>query len=309
MRLGRDDCDYAKKGDAGVRRTNARIAAVLTVAAALAIEFAHAQQPAVKPATATPEATKPPVKLPAQPPDVPAPKIGADGQPVAKFIQAHENFVKVAKEGKAGLLFLGDSITAGWNGQKTIWEKAFGAYRPANFGIGGDRTQHVLWRIVNGELDGIKPKAVVLMIGTNNSGGDPADGIARGITKIVATIRAKLPETKVLLLAVFPRGEKPGPVREKIAQVNKLIAKLDDGKSIFYLDIGGKFLQPDGTLTKEIMPDSLHLSAKGYHIWADAISPKLAELMKWGGAEPAAAQVHAGRPLSSLAEARPKTSE
>jgi lysophospholipase L1-like esterase len=224
----------------------------------------------------------PPVKLPPQPPDVAAPKLGPDGKPNAGFVKSHESFVATAKQGKVHLLFLGDSITAGWGGQKAIWEKAFGKYSPANFGIGGDRTQHVLWRIQNGELDGIKPKAAVVMIGTNNSGSDPADGIAKGVTKIVETIREKSPATKVLLLAVFPRGEKaaPNPQRDKLKQVNETIAKLDDGKHVFFLDIGGKFLEPDGSLTKEIMPDFLHLSAKGYQIWADAITPKLAELMK-----------------------------
>ena len=215
-----------------------------------------------------------------QPPDVAAPKMGTNAVPDAGFIKRHESFVKIAQAGDTGLLFLGDSITAGWGGQKNIWEKSFGEFKPANFGIGGDRTQHVLWRITNGELDGIKPKAVVLMIGTNNSGSDSAESIASGITKIVETIRAKLTGTKVLLLAVFPRGEKPSPTREKLKQVNGIIAKLDDGKNVFYLDIGEKFLQPDGTLTREIMPDFLHLSAKGYQIWADAITPKLAELTK-----------------------------
>ncbi len=180
------------------------------------------------------------------------------------------------------MVFLGDSITAGWNRNKEIWDKAFGAYEPVNFGIGGDRTQHVLWRITNGELDGIKPKAFVVMIGTNNSGADPADGIAKGVTKIVETLREKQPQAKILLLAVFPRGEKPegNAARAKLAEVNQIISKLDDGKHVHYLDIGTKFTQVDGSLTKDIMPDFLHLSPAGYQIWADAIKDKLAELMK-----------------------------
>ncbi|MEI7730550.1 MAG: platelet-activating factor acetylhydrolase IB subunit [Verrucomicrobiota bacterium] len=216
----------------------------------------------------------------AQAPDVAAPKMGTNGQVQVNFQRAHESFVKIATAGSTDLVFLGDSITAGWNGKKDIWEKSFGKYRPANFGIGGDRTQHVLWRITNGELDGIKPKAAVLMIGTNNSGSDSAEGIASGITKIVQYIHTKLPGTKVLLLAVFPRGEKPNPQREKLKQVNSIIAKLHDGNTVYYLDIGDKFLQANGMLTKEIMPDFLHLSAKGYQIWADAITPTLASLMK-----------------------------
>jgi lysophospholipase L1-like esterase len=242
-------------------------------------------KPAAAPAAPAPaKPAVPAVALPPQPPDVAAPKVGPDGKPQDGFIKAHENFVKIAKEGKTELLFLGDSITEGWRGKKAIWEKAFGAYSPANFGISGDRTQHVLWRIENGELDGIKPKAAVLMIGTNNSGTDPAEGIAKGVTKIVETIRAKTPNTKILLLAVFPRGSKSdgafGPQQEKLKQVNAIIAKLDDGKHVFFLDIGDKFVSGPGPISAEIMPDFLHLSEKGYQIWADAISLKLTELMK-----------------------------
>jgi lysophospholipase L1-like esterase len=255
----------------------------------LALSFAFsiaasvlADQPkvAVKPeAKAAPKPASPP--LPKQAPDVAAPKVMPDGTPNPGFIASHERFVEIAKKGDTGLLFLGDSITAGWGSQKAIWDTAFGAYKPANFGIGGDRTQHVLWRVLNGELEVHKPKVAVIMIGTNNSGTDEAEGTARGVTKIVEAIRTKLPETKILLLAVFPRGATPtnNPGRAKNEKVNSIISKLDDGKMIHFMDIGAKFLQPDGTLTKEIMPDLLHLSAKGYQIWADAITPKLAELM------------------------------
>ena len=122
------------------------------------------------------------------------------------------------------------------------------------------------------------------MIGTNNSGSDSAENIAKGITVIVETIRTKQPQAKILLLAVFPRGDKPtgklGAANEKLKQVNAIIAKLDDGKNIHFLDIGPSFPQPDGALTPEVMPDFLHLSPVGYQLWADAISPKLAELMK-----------------------------
>jgi lysophospholipase L1-like esterase len=228
--------------------------------------------------------TKAPAAKPApQTPDVAAKKYGRDGKVNAGFMAAHERFVKIANEGEAKLVFLGDSITAGWGGKKAIWEAAFGAYKPANFGIGGDRTQHVLWRIENGELDGaIKPKAAVVMIGTNNVRADSAEGIAKGVTLIVETIRTKQPQAKILLLAVFPRGEKAegNAFRDKLKVVNATIAKLDDGEHIHYLDIGEKFLEDDGSLSKEIMPDFLHLSPAGYQIWADAIGPKLAELMK-----------------------------
>lgn len=220
-----------------------------------------------------------------QQPDVAAPKMDAKtGQPQATFMQKHESFVQIAKEGKAKLVFLGDSITQGWGGAKAVWDEAFGKYKPANFGIGGDRTQHVLWRIENGELDGIKPKAFVIMIGTNNSATDSAEGIAKGIAKIVETVRAKQPQAKILLLAVFPRGNRAdgqlNAQNDKLKEVNATITKLDDGKHIFYLDIGKKFVPGNGPIDKAIMPDALHLSAKGYQIWADAIGPKLAALMK-----------------------------
>jgi lysophospholipase L1-like esterase len=229
-------------------------------------------------------APAPPVAPTIQKADVASEKFGPDGKVNQGFADAHERFVKQAQEGKAQLVFLGDSITAGWGGQKDLWAAAFGPYTPVNFGIGGDRTQHVLWRITNGELDVIKPKAVVLMIGTNNVGSNSAEEIARGVTVIVETIREKQPQAKILLLAVFPRGDKPtgklGAANEKLVQVNEIIAKLNDGEHIFFLDIGSKFPLTDGALSAEIMPDFLHLSPAGYKIWADAIGPKLAELMK-----------------------------
>jgi lysophospholipase L1-like esterase len=216
-----------------------------------------------------------------QAPDEPATKKGKDGADDANFIKRHEGFVAEAKKGECGFLLMGDSITDGWRGHKPVYDSAFSAYKPLNFGIGGDRTQHVLWRMQNGELEGISPKVMMLMIGTNNSGGDSAEKIAAGVTAIVNYTKQKSPKTKILLLAVFPRGEKPAPIRDKLKQVNDTIAKLDDGgKTVKYLDIGAKFLQPDGTISKDIMPDFLHLSDPGYKVWADAVKDTLAELMK-----------------------------
>ena len=230
------------------------------------------------------KAAAPAVKLPVQPADVAAPKLGNDGQVNAGFAKAHESFVATAKKGEAQVVFLGDSITAGWNGAGKEVFKEYAKYNAANFGIGGDRVQHVLWRVENGEFEGIKPKAVVLMIGTNNSGTaeNSPEQIAAGIKNIIDAIHKRTPETKVLLLAIFPRGpgEANNPGRAKNKAVNALIAKLDDGKLVHYFDIGPKFLQPDGTLTKDIMPDLLHLSPKGYQIEADAIREKLASLVK-----------------------------
>ena len=198
------------------------------------------------------------------------------------WVGRHEGFVAIAKKGDVDVLFIGDSITDAWRGKDAAptWKKHFEPLKSANFGIGGDRTQHVIWRLQNGELDGIQPKVAVVMIGTNNSGQDAAEQIAAGITEVVRTIHKKSPETKVLLLGVFPRGEKADhPQRLKLIEVNKIISKLDDGKTVKYLDIGEKFLQPDGTLPKDIMPDFLHLSARGYEIWGDAIAPAVREML------------------------------
>jgi lysophospholipase L1-like esterase len=183
----------------------------------------------------------------------------------------------------AQLLFIGDSITHGWEnaGAKEIWEKYYGKRKAVNIGIGGDRTQHVLYRLQHGNLDGVKPKAAVVMIGTNNSNGEDntVEQIVDGIKAIVKELRTREPQMKVLLLGIFPRGENPNPQRGKIAQVNQIIQKLDDGKNIVYLDIGHRFLDDDGHLSATIMPDYLHPNTKGYEIWAEAIEPKLAELL------------------------------
>lgn len=193
----------------------------------------------------------------------------------------HESFLKRAKEGKIDLLFLGDSITQGW-GNNSVWQKNYVPQNAANFGIGGDMTQNVLWRINNGEIEGLSPKAIVLMIGTNNFGLSSAteDAVAKGVTTIVQTLRAKLPASKILLVGIFPRDQQPtAGIRKKIKTVNDQISKLDDGKSVRYLDISAKLANADGTLSKDIMPDFLHLSEKGYQIWAEAMQPLLAEMM------------------------------
>lgn len=202
--------------------------------------------------------------------------------PINRDIPRHKQFLAIAKKGGVEVLFLGDSITHGWEGQKA-WKKHFEPLKAANFGIGGDQTGHVLWRLTEGgEMEGIAPKVAVLMIGTNNSGRDSAEQIADGIGLIVKTIHGKSPKTKVLLLGVFPRGPKAGtPIREKLAKINEIVSKLDDdGKSVKCLDIGKKFLESDGTLTKEIMPDFLHLSPRGYEIWAEAITPTLKKMLE-----------------------------
>jgi lysophospholipase L1-like esterase len=207
----------------------------------------------------------------------------------AGWKKRHEGFVAMAKKGGVDLLFLGDSITDLWGGEGhrdasqggEIFRQEFEPLKAANFGIGGDQTQHVLWRIQNGELDGIQPKVVMLMIGTNNTSRNTAEEIAEGVTAIVKEIHKRSPSTKVLLLGIFPRGEKPNNrQRDKIKQVNAIIARLEDrGKTVRYLDLGNKFLEPDGTISRKIMYDALHLTEEGYQIWADAVKGPIKELM------------------------------
>lgn len=214
-------------------------------------------------------------------------------RPQDGWVKRHTSFVERAKKGDVDVLFVGDSITQGWEGAgKDVWNDRFAKWKPANFGIGGDRTQHVLWRIIEGkELDGIDPKVIVLMIGTNNFGSNTPEEVSAGVAAIVGEFRKQKPSAKVLLLGVFPRSSKAAKdlkdptvaaadeLHKKTAAVNATIAKLDDGKSVFYLDIGPKFLDEKGGLPKATMPDFLHLSPAGYKIWADAIGGRVEELL------------------------------
>ena len=208
-------------------------------------------------------------------------------------MQRHEAFVAEAKQGGIQVLFLGDSITDFWRdtnpqrGGKAVWDREYAPLHAANFGISADRTQNVLWRLEHGEADGYQPKVVVLMIGTNNTGLE-RDGTARnttaevveGVTAVVHELRAKFPDAKILFLAIFPRGEKDSPQRAQVAEVNQALAKLNDGQHVFFLDIGGRFLDAEGDIPRDIMPDLLHPSLKGYEIWADAIRGPLLQLLK-----------------------------
>lgn len=243
-------------------------------------------------------------------------------------VPRHKEFLKRIEQSKGAgdVVFLGDSITHGWEGQKA-WQEHFGSFKPVNLGIGGDQTGHVLWRITEGhELDQLKPKAAVLMIGTNNISGYSAPQIAGGVKAIVEELKRQKPNIKILVLGVFPRGssadaersleqiregvkpineelkkDKPDAKRvnalvrnlerqrgtipaeklnKKVADINAILAKLDDGKSVFYKDIGKGFLDANGGLSGEIMPDYLHLSAKGYDIWGKAIKGDLEKLVK-----------------------------
>ena len=199
----------------------------------------------------------------------------------ANWMKRHESFNERVKQGNVDLLLIGDSITQGWEGSgKAAWAKFYTPRNAVNLGIGGDRTQHVLWRLDHGNIDNISPKAAVLMIGTNNSGNNTSEQIADGVQAIVAKLRSKLPQTKILVLAIFPRGATVDDTRRKVnVAANARIAKLADDQMIHFLDIGSKFLAEDGSLSKEVMPDLLHLNEKSYTTWAEAIEPKLKELL------------------------------
>jgi lysophospholipase L1-like esterase len=196
----------------------------------------------------------------------------------------HEGFVEIAKRGNIDLLLHGDSITDWWvqnDANKAMFDKHFGHIRTANFAIAGDTTQGVLWGLKNGEGQGFQPKAVMLMIGTNNSGTFAAPEIAEGIGAIVLELRKDFPEARILLLAIFPRSVPGDPVRDKIAEVNRIIARLDDQQHVFYLDIGARFLDEQGHfLPDAFRPDNLHPAAKGYDIWGEAVRAKLDQLLK-----------------------------
>ncbi|NBQ22739.1 MAG: DUF4976 domain-containing protein [Verrucomicrobia bacterium] len=186
------------------------------------------------------------------------------------------------KEGNIDLAFIGDSITQGWEGNgKPVWESYYGARKAVNLGFGGDRTEHVIWRLTKGAWNQIKPKVAVLMIGTNNTGHkmqDPSQ-TAAGIERILNILKERSPKTKVLLLGVFPRGKAPHDRGRVINQgINQIIRRLADNDRVHYMDLGDHFLQSDGDLPASIMPDALHLNEEGYRIWAEAMEPKLKEL-------------------------------
>jgi beta-glucosidase len=200
--------------------------------------------------------------------------------------ERHQAFLEEARRGGIECLLMGDSITDWWaRAGLEVYEANFGDLDCANFGIAGDRTQGVLWRMQNGELEGYSPKLMMLMIGTNNlssrnrTPNTPAE-VALGIATIVTTFRVTFPEARVLLLGVFPRGATPNdPYRESIRHINALIANLDDGAHVRFMDIGDRFLAPDGSIPVEIMADGLHPTARGYEIWAEAVMPTFREML------------------------------
>jgi len=213
--------------------------------------------------------------IPAHAATIPVPREG-------RWIERHEQINAQVREHPPDLVFIGDSITQGWESAgKEEWDRRYAPRNAANLGISGDRTQHVLWRLDHGNLEGITPKVAVVMIGTNNSGDDRPERIADGIEAIVKNLRAFLPRARILLLAIFPRGEDASDARRRTnEETNRRIAGLADGKWIHFLDIGSRFTRPDGTISRDVMPDLLHLSPAGYAIWGEAMEPTLARLLR-----------------------------
>ncbi len=193
----------------------------------------------------------------------------------------HENFLSQARNGNIRVLFLGDSITDLWQGEgRPVWHSNFAPLAAANFGIGGDKVENVLWRVRNGELDRIAPRVVVLLIGTNNLGSNSVEDILATQLELIVEIHRHLPKTKVLLLGVFPRVDSwSKDFRGNIEPINQGLARLADGHFIHFLNIGDLFKSPAGGISPKIMHDGLHLTEKGYEIWAGAMLPTLKRLL------------------------------
>ena len=212
--------------------------------------------------------------------------------PVYDWAVRHAAVTKIAAEKKASLVFIGDSITQMFGGEphdrsqpgKDVWEQYYGKRNAANLGFGYDFVENTLWRLQHGELDGAAAKVVVIHIGTNNVSRNTPEEIAAGIRAICAEVHQRQPAAKTVLMAIFPRGPKPDGTRAKLEAINKLIAPLDGKDGITFLDIGAKFLEPDGTISRETMGDFLHPTAKGYEIWTRELEPVLNKLL--GEAEP-----------------------
>jgi lysophospholipase L1-like esterase len=207
--------------------------------------------------------------------------------PIYDWAERHARVSALTQERRPTLVFVGDSITQMFGGEphdrpqsgKEVWQQYYGKRNVANLGFGYDYVENTLWRLQHGELDGAAAKVVVLHIGTNNVSRNSPDEIAAGIKAICAEIRERQPQAKILLMAIFPRGPRPDATREKLSAINAQLAPLDGKDGVIFLDIGNKFLQPDGTLPKDLMNDSLHPTAAGYEIWAAAMEPTLKRLL------------------------------
>lgn len=189
------------------------------------------------------------------------------------------------RQGNVDLVFDGDSLTDFWMGAgKEVWTKNYGRLNAVDYGLSGDRTENLLWRLQKGEVAGLRPRLVVLLIGTNNTGECTDAQVAEGITAVVREYQKACPMSVILLHGVFPRSESAtDPLRAKIKNINAIISKVGDGKKVIYMDLGDKFLQSDGTLNHDLMPDFLHPNSKGYEVWADAIRPVIEKVFATTG--------------------------
>ena len=208
--------------------------------------------------------------------------LGPVSEPVPFNLERHESFVEIAQAGGIDLLFSGDSITDWWaRAGQPVWEEHFAPLNAANFGVAGNNTQGVLWGMRNGELEGFEARLIVHMLGTNNIDRNENADIVEGNRLILEEFRRQQPQARVLLLGVFPRGAAAdNPFRAAIGEINQGLAALADGERVFFMDIGDAFLDPDGTLSTDVMPDGLHPNEQGYRIWADAIIDTVRELME-----------------------------
>lgn len=221
--------------------------------------------------------------VPQVPPDTRAivPVLGTrSGKPT----KGHIRFCEQARAGGFDVLFLGDSITANWSGPgKELWDRMIAPFSAANFGFPGNRTEDVLWGLDNGLLEGaLNPKAIVLMIGTNNSRlrNDPPEAIAAGVGAIVDRLHKRFPAARILLFGIFPCGAtRDDPVRKNNDAVNAFLARFDGYHNVRYIDIGAKLLEKNGALSQEVMPDLLHPGPRGYQVWAEALEPELKKLL------------------------------
>ncbi|WP_223144983.1 platelet-activating factor acetylhydrolase IB subunit [Teredinibacter waterburyi] len=212
------------------------------------------------------------------------PAMQTDSWAVSWWEPRHNEKLALAASANVDIVMLGDSITHFWETDGAdVWQEYYADKNAFNLGFSGDRTEHVLWRLEHGAVAEISPKLVVLMIGTNNTGHrmDPAAYTAIGVSAIVTELRERLPESKILLLGIFPRAYSPyNEMRLRNVEINKKISDLDDAKNIFYLDIGNIFLAADGTIRADLMPDYLHPNAEGYALWAAAMQPAIERLLK-----------------------------
>jgi lysophospholipase L1-like esterase len=241
--------------------------------------------------------------------DQPAPRTDANSK------LAHQQMVENLKKGRIDVYFAGDSITRRWRATDypkflENWKENFFGWNAANFGWGGDTIQNILWRMQNGELDGVHPKVIVLLAGTNNVGNTPASDtkvadISKGLKALLETLREKAPKATILVMGILPRndGAKPTAVMASIDKINDNIAKLADGKIVRYLNINDKLADKDGKLFDGMTGDRLHLSLKGYQVWADALKPLFTELLG-----PPAKEDHAPPPTGDPSAAKKKGS-